>query len=105
MSKFGWNEGEVEVVKSKTKNLKQAFDISARKDVNPAQGKSEYGNVEFADMKNKKYPLDTKEHVTAAASYWGMPANKAKYSQEDQVTITKRIKTAEKRLGIGAFAA
>ena len=81
--------------------------ISKREDVSPADKKravAEYGKVNCADMKNKKYPLDTAEHVRAAASYWGMPKNKAKYSPEEQKTISKRIKAAEKRLKIGEFA-
>ena len=86
------------------KSVRCAMDIAKREDVAPNEGKTEYGNVTFADSKNKKYPLDTIEHVKAAASYWGMPKNKAKYSPEDQVIITKRIKSAEHRLKIGEFA-
>lgn len=81
--------------------------ISEREDVSTADKKraaAEYGKVNYADMKNKKYPLDTAEHVRAAASYWGMSKNKAKYSPEEQKTISKRIEAAKKKLKIGEFA-
>jgi hypothetical protein len=79
-------------------------DIEERTDTNPKAGKSKYGSVTFADPKNHKYPLDTPEHVRAAASYWGMPNNRSMYSQEDQTTITNRIKSAEKKFKIGRNA-
>jgi hypothetical protein len=74
--------------------------VAERKDVDPAEGKKKYGSVKFADAKNKKYPLDTKEHVKAALSYWGMPKNKEKYSAEDQKTIGDKIAAAAKEFGI-----
>jgi hypothetical protein len=76
-------------------------DIEEREDTNPKEGKSKYGSVTFADPKNHKYPLDTPEHVRAAASYWAMSKNRSKYSQEDQTTISHRIKAAEKKFKIG----
>jgi hypothetical protein len=49
--------------------------IKRREDVNPERGEHEYGDVEFADPVNKKYPIDTPEHVRAAWSYrWDAPA-------------------------------
>ena len=75
--------------------------IAAREDASPKEGKAKYGNVKFADEKNKKYPLDTEEHVRAAASYWGQAKNKAKYSAEDQKTISAKIAAAEKEHKIG----
>ena len=75
--------------------------IKKRKDTSPKEGKSKYGDVNFADETNKKYPLDTAAHVKAAASYWGMPKNKAKYSAEDQKKISSKIASAEKKFGIG----
>src|SRR5215475_3392283 len=70
--------------------------VAKREDVSPKEGKKKYGDVEFADEKNKKYPLD-KEHIHAAISYWGMPKNRAKYSAEDQKKITARIRAAAKK--------
>ncbi len=74
--------------------------VAARSDTTPTEGKEKYGDVTFADPKNKKYPLDTKAHVRAALSYWGMPKNRAKYSAEDQKTIGARIHAAAKEQGI-----
>jgi hypothetical protein len=64
-----------------------------------AEGK--YGDVAYADETNKKYPIDTEEHVKAAASYFGMPKNRDKYSAEEQKTIDAKIAAAEKKFGIG----
>ena len=46
-----------------------AAEIDRREDVNPNEGLREYGDVEFADPTNHKYPIDTPEHVRAAWSY------------------------------------
>ena len=78
--------------------------IAKRQDVSPKEGQRKYGNVTYADPKNKKYPLDTDAHVRAALSYWGMPKNRAKYSSADQKLIGARIRAAAKRRGIGAAA-
>lgn len=75
--------------------------IAARDDTSPKAGESKYGDVEFADEKNKKYPLDTAEHVKAAASYFGKQANRDKYDAADQKTIDGKIATAEKKFKIG----
>lgn len=40
-------------------------------------GVEKYGNVEFADDKDKKYPIDTEEHIRAAWNYINMPKNAA----------------------------
>ena len=81
-----------------------ADDVAKREDVNPKQGITKYGEVAFADPKNKKYPLDTPEHVRSAASYWGRPKNKNKYSEADKAAITKRIDSAEKKFKLGQYA-
>jgi hypothetical protein len=47
--------------------------IDKRDDVDPKDGEREYGDAEFADPVNKKYPIDTEKHVRAAWSY--MPPN------------------------------
>jgi cation transport regulator ChaB len=78
--------------------------VSQREDVSEAdkeRAKGKYGDVTYADEKNKKYPLDTEEHVRAAASYWGMPKNKEKYSSEDQKKISAAIERAKSKFGIG----
>ncbi len=76
--------------------------IEARADVTPGTGTSKYGDVKFADEKNKKYPIDTAAHVRNAASRFGDPKNRAKYSAEDQKTIAAHIDAAKKKFGIGA---
>jgi len=74
--------------------------IEKREDVSPKEGKSKYGDVSFADEKNKKYPLDSETHVRAAWSYINMPKNASKYSAEDVKTIKGKIKRAGKKYGI-----
>lgn len=65
--------------------------MKKREDVYPNRGLHEYGNVEFADSVNKKYPIDTSEHIRAAWSYIHMPRDFEKYSSEDLKTIENRI--------------
>ena len=79
--------------------MKTVTAIEKREDVSPKEGKSKYGDVPFADEKNKRYPLD-KEHIHAAISYWGMPKNRAKYSAEDQKKIGARIRSYAKKWGV-----
>ena len=76
--------------------------VEKREDVSPADKKraeSEYGDVEYADEKNKKYPID-KEHIHQAWSYINMPKNAEKYSPEDLKAIKDRIKRAAKKFGM-----
>ena len=53
-----------------------------------------YGDVQYADPVNKKYPIDTPEHVRAAWSYIHHEDNKHKYNSEDARKIEGRIKRA-----------
>jgi hypothetical protein len=75
-------------------------DIHRREDVSPKEGQHEYGNVEYADPVNKKYPVDTPEHVRAAWSYINHKDNRSKYSAEDARKIEGRIKSAAKKQGV-----
>jgi hypothetical protein len=52
--------------------------IEQSEDVNQEEGERKYGDVEFADTVNNKYPVDTPEHVRAAWSYIN---HKDKYRQ------------------------
>jgi len=61
---------------------------------------SKYGDVEYADKENHKYPINTKEHVKAAWAYINMPKNAAKYNSSKLSTIKGHIKTAAKKYGI-----
>ena len=74
--------------------------IDKREDVNPEEGAREYGDVEFADPTNKKYPIDTPEHIRAAHSYINHKDNAAKYSADEVKTIKERINRAAKKHGI-----
>jgi hypothetical protein len=74
--------------------------IDRRDDVSPKEGQHEYGNVEFADPTNKKYPIDTAEHVRAAWSYIHHKDNAAKYDRDEVKTIEDRIKRAAKKHGV-----
>jgi hypothetical protein len=71
----------------------------------PASKKSPYGDVDYADdgLQDdgvKRYPLDTAEHVKAAASYFGMEKNRSKYSAYQQKTIDSKIAAAKKKFDI-----
>lgn len=71
--------------------------IKARDDVKPAEGENKYGNVKFADAKNKKYPIDTEEHIRAAWSYINKKKNADKYSADDLSAIKSNIESAWKK--------
>jgi hypothetical protein len=74
--------------------------IDRRQDVNPKEGEREYGDVEFADPVNNKYPIDTPEHVRAAWSYINHKDNAAKYDASEVRLIKDRIKRAAKKHGV-----
>jgi phage head maturation protease len=71
--------------------------VAAREDVNPKAGEKEYGDVEFADAKNKKYPIDTEAHIRSAWNYINKPGNAAKYSDADVKSIKAKIVAAWKK--------
>lgn len=74
--------------------------IDKREDVSPKEGQRKYGDVEFADPVNNKYPIDTEEHIRAAWSYINHKDNAARYDDDDLKTIRKRIKKAAQKFGI-----
>jgi hypothetical protein len=74
--------------------------IDRRDDVSPHEGEREYGDVQFADPTNNKYPIDTAEHVRAAWSYINHKDNAAKYDADEVRTIKSRIKRAAKKHGV-----
>jgi hypothetical protein len=74
--------------------------ITRRDDTKPQEGEHKYGDVKFADETNKKYPIDTTEHVRAAWSYINHPDNAAKYDKSEVKTIKGRIKRAAKKHGV-----
>ena len=74
--------------------------IERRDDVSPKEGLREYGDVKFADETNKKYPIDSAEHVRAAWNYINHKDNAAKYDKDEVSTIKNRIKKAAKKYDI-----
>jgi len=74
--------------------------IERREDVNSKEGLREYGDVEFADQVNHKYPIDNAEHVRAAWSYINHPDNAKKYPRDDVELIKSRIKIAAEKYGV-----
>ena len=63
---------------------------------------SDYADPGYQDDKKKRYPLDTEEHVRAAASYFGRPRNRKKYSKDQQEKIDSKIGAA-KQTNLAAF--
>jgi len=74
--------------------------IDRRKDVKPSEGEHKYGDVQFADTTNKKYPIDSAEHVRAAWSYINHKDNAAKYDADEVKTIKNRIKKAAAKFDV-----
>ena len=74
--------------------------IEKRDDVNPEEGEHKYGDVTFADPTNKKYPIDTEEHVRAAWSYIHQERNAGEYSTKDLEAIKNKIRHAAESYGI-----
>jgi hypothetical protein len=79
---------------------KSASKIDKRDDVSEHEGERKYGDVEFADTTNNKYPIDTPEHVRAAWNYINHKDNAAKYEPNEVKTIKSRIKRAAKKHGV-----
>lgn len=76
---------------------KTATKVGKRDDVNPKAGEREYGDAKFADFTNKKYPIDSPEHVRAAWSYINHKDNAGKYDNDEVELIKERIKKAAKK--------
>jgi hypothetical protein len=74
--------------------------IERREDVSPKEGMREYGDVKFADETNKKYPIDTPDHIRAAWSYINHKDNASKYDKDEVKTIKNRIKRAAEENGV-----
>jgi hypothetical protein len=80
--------------------MKKQQNIHDRDDVRPEEGENKYGDVAFADPVNKKYPIDTPEHVRAAWSYIHHETNASKYSDQEVSQLKDRIKAAAEKLGV-----
>ncbi len=73
-------------------------DIAQREDVSPKEGTRDYGDVQFADPINHRYPIDCEEHIRAAWSYLHQGKNADKYPAEDVARMKSRIVAAWKKL-------
>jgi len=74
--------------------------LSCLESLEELKDEGEYGDVEYADKKNKKYPIDTEKHVRAAWSYIHMKRNAAKYSEDELKVIKNNIRKAAKKFDI-----
>lgn len=74
--------------------------IKRRDDVNPDEGIREYGDVEFADPTNHKYPIESAKHVRSAWSYINHEDNAAEYDRDEVETIKGRIRRAAEKHGV-----
>jgi hypothetical protein len=77
--------------------MSEATKIDRRKDVEPETGEHKYGDVEFADTTNNKYPIKAPEHVRAAWSYINHKDNAAKYDTGEVELVKERINRAAKK--------
>ncbi len=74
--------------------------IQPRDDTKPERGEQQYGEVDFADPTNKKYPIDTPAHIRAAWSYINQSDNAAKYKPDEVEIIKEHIRRAAGKHGI-----
>jgi hypothetical protein len=70
--------------------------IHRRRDVDPSEGREKYGDTQFADPTNKKYPIDTPGRIKAAWAYIHQPRNAATYTGRERQIIRSRIRKAAK---------
>lgn len=70
--------------------------IRRRDDAKPSEGLQKYGDTQFADPTNKKYPIDSPGRIKAAWAYIHQPSNASKYTAADRRTIEGRIRKAAK---------
>jgi len=61
-----------------------------------------YGDVEYADPKNGKYPVDTEKHAKAAWAYINMPKNADEYPLNGVTlsSVKAKIEAALKKFGV-----
>jgi hypothetical protein len=80
--------------------MKYDSKINRHEDMQPSEGEHKYGNVAFADPTNKKYPMDTPEHVRAAWRYINHADNADKYDADEVRLMKDRIRAAAKELNV-----
>ena len=64
---------------------------------NSGKPNADYGNVKYADAKNKKYPVDNEQHIRAAWNYIQKQTNRTGYSASELKTIENNIVSAWKK--------
>lgn len=77
--------------------MKKEPKIDPRDDTSPTEGEHKYGDVQFADPTNKKYPIDTPEHVRAAWNYINHDDNAGKYDADEVEVIKSHIRKAAEK--------
>lgn len=76
------------------------IDLTAKKSDKEKSHYSEYGDVDYADKKNSKYPVNTKSRCISAWRYINMPKNQKGYTSSEVATIKSNIKKAAKKFGL-----
>lgn len=74
--------------------------IRKRDDIDPDKGIQKYGEVEFADSVNNKYPIDTPERVRSAWAHIHVAQNTMFYTPAELEIIKSKIVEAAKRFEI-----
>jgi hypothetical protein len=85
---------------SRLKKEVESANVKKRKDISDSDKQNatkEYGNVEFADKTNKKYPIDNEEHIRAAWNYINKEKNANKYDDKSLQIIKNNIINAWKK--------
>ena len=110
MTSIGWvehtdNKSSAKEIQKVLKNyIKKEGETMSENELEKAN-KKPYGDVQYADPgyqkdKQKRYPIDTEEHVRAALSYINQSDNAGKYSSEHLKSIKSKIAHAAKKFGI-----
>lgn len=86
-------------------SIRAPWDRSAQEGIQLAMAAEEpYGDVKYADPgyrdNQKRYPIDTPEHIRAAWAYINVAKNAAEYDAKDLAKIKSRIMAAAKKAGI-----
>jgi hypothetical protein len=86
-------------------SVRAPWDRSAAEGVQLAMAAEEpYGDVKYADPgyrdNQKRYPIDTPEHIRAAWAYINVAKNAAEYDAKQLAKIKSRIMAAAKKAGV-----
>lgn len=100
------NAGIVAIPANRDAVILSAKEFAALKEqAETKAGKEPYGDVTYADPGyqqdgQKRYPLDSEEHVRAAWSYIHQEKNRGAYTAEQLSSIESKIRSAAKKYGI-----